>query len=188
MITIETMNSLPEYCWQCPCHDRENGQCQADAEKRYTIEYRPYWCPLKEITQVKTKKDAIAVKPYRKGRIWLCGNCGSYVGFEDHDENDPNDFYNYCHECGTKVEWDESHKMICDNSCFKGSEELELGMEDNTVDEKVNIEFTKEEFDKIMKYMDAGKFKTVQDAIVNACINETLLKNMTINPNDVNVT
>ena len=44
------------------------------------------------------------------------------------------------------------------------------------MDEKVNIEFTKEEFDKIMKYMDAGKFETVQDAIVDACIKETIFK------------
>lgn len=54
--------------------------------------------------------------------------------------------------------------------------------------EKVTIEFSKEEFDKIMRYMDSGNFETVQDAIVDACINETIIKNMTINPNGINMT
>ena len=49
------------------------------------------------------------VKPVRDektGRIWLCGNCGSYVGFEDHDESDPNEFDNFCRECGHPVSWE----------------------------------------------------------------------------------
>lgn len=49
MIVITTMDTLPEYCYECPCHDGEHGYCQTDKERRYTIEYRPYWCPLKEI-------------------------------------------------------------------------------------------------------------------------------------------
>ena len=54
-------------------------------------------------------KEQEAVKPVldeRTGRIWLCGNCGSYVGFEDHDENDPNEFDKYCRECGHPVLWE----------------------------------------------------------------------------------
>ena len=49
MIVITTMDSLPELCYECPCHDGENGQCNADKEKRYSAEYRPYWCPLKKV-------------------------------------------------------------------------------------------------------------------------------------------
>ena len=49
MIVITTMDSLPELCYECPCHDGENGQCNADKEKRYSAEYRPYWCPLKNV-------------------------------------------------------------------------------------------------------------------------------------------
>lgn len=49
MIAITTMDSLPELCYECPCHDGENGQCNADKEKRYSAEYRPYWCPLKNV-------------------------------------------------------------------------------------------------------------------------------------------
>ena len=46
-----------------------------------------------------------SVKPRRNGRVWLCGNCDEYVGFEDHDENDPNEFDNYCRKCGKAVAW-----------------------------------------------------------------------------------
>lgn len=42
---------------------------------------------------------------------------------------------------------------------------------DNTVDEKVNIEFTKEEFDKIIDFMDGGEYETVQQAIMAAVEN-----------------
>lgn len=48
MIVITSMESLPEYCYECPCHDGESGYCQANKERRYS-EYRPFWCPLKEV-------------------------------------------------------------------------------------------------------------------------------------------
>ena len=46
LIVITTMNSLPEHCYECPCHDGESGYCQADKEQRYSDYYRPFWCPL----------------------------------------------------------------------------------------------------------------------------------------------
>lgn len=48
MIVITTIDALPDYCYECPCHDGESGYCQADKERRYS-DYRPYWCPLKKI-------------------------------------------------------------------------------------------------------------------------------------------
>ena len=54
MIVITTMESLPDHCYECPCHNDESGYCQADKERRYSLEYRPYWCPLKEIVQPET--------------------------------------------------------------------------------------------------------------------------------------
>ena len=48
MIVITTMDALPDHCYECPCQDGESGYCQADKEGRYS-DYRPYWCPLKEI-------------------------------------------------------------------------------------------------------------------------------------------
>ncbi len=50
-----------------------------------------------------------AVKPVRDsetGRFWICGNCGGYVGFEDNDEYDPNEFSNFCADCGKPVLWE----------------------------------------------------------------------------------
>ena len=41
------MSELPEYCYNCPCHDGENDKCRADTEGRTSI-YRPFWCPLRE--------------------------------------------------------------------------------------------------------------------------------------------
>ena len=49
MIAITTMEELPNYCYECPCNNGECGRCEADKEKRSTFEYRPYWCPLKDI-------------------------------------------------------------------------------------------------------------------------------------------
>lgn len=37
--------------------------------------------------------------------------------------------------------------------------------------EKVAIEFTKEEFDKIIKFMDGGEYETIQKAIMAAIEN-----------------
>ena len=54
-------------------------------------------------------KEQEAVKPVldeQTGRMWLCGNCGSYVGFEDNDPHDPNEFDKYCRECGRPVLWE----------------------------------------------------------------------------------
>ena len=55
---------------------------------------------------LKEQKPVKPVLDERTGRIWLCGNCGSYVGFEDHDENDPNEFDNFCRKCGRPVLWE----------------------------------------------------------------------------------
>lgn len=54
-------------------------------------------------------KEQDAVKPIldkQTGRLWLCGKCGSYVGFEDNDPHDPNEYDKYCRDCGTPVLWE----------------------------------------------------------------------------------
>ena len=54
-------------------------------------------------------KEQEPVKPVldeQTGRLWLCGKCGSYVGFEDNDPHDPNEFDKYCRECGRPVLWE----------------------------------------------------------------------------------
>ena len=55
-VIIKTMTDLPEYCYECPCHDGESGYCQADKEQRCSV-YRPFWCPLVEISNEFVKGD-----------------------------------------------------------------------------------------------------------------------------------
>ena len=66
-------------------------------------------CALLVRDAVELLKEQEAVKPVldeQTGRIWLCGKCGSYVGFEDNDPHDPNEFDKYCRECGRPVLWE----------------------------------------------------------------------------------
>lgn len=58
MIVITTINELPDHCYECPCHDGESGYCQADKERRCS-DYRPYWCPLKEIHSVALERKSM---------------------------------------------------------------------------------------------------------------------------------
>ena len=55
MMTLATIDALPNYCYECPCYNHEHCYCQADKERKYS-EYRPYWCPLKEIVRCKECK------------------------------------------------------------------------------------------------------------------------------------
>ena len=59
-----------------------------------------------EIRQLKLALEPVKpVLDEKCPRIYLCGNCGFYVGFEDHDDNDPNEYDNFCRKCGTPVLW-----------------------------------------------------------------------------------
>ena len=53
-------------------------------------------------------EERVPVEPVRDAqtlRIWYCGNCGEFVGFEDHDESDPNEYDKFCRSCGKPVLW-----------------------------------------------------------------------------------
>lgn len=70
-IVIKTMTNLPEYCYDCPCHDGESGYCQADKEHRYS-DYRPFWCPLLQISdghQAERYKDCFQPKSNEKDHV-----------------------------------------------------------------------------------------------------------------------
>ena len=85
MIVIATMDALPDYCYECPCHDGEHSMCKADIEKRAVCEYRPYWCPLKEVNGTMMYVD----EQYKMPELLCCPFCGQdtemhhlkYVGF-----------------------------------------------------------------------------------------------------------
>lgn len=86
---IEKIN---DYSKECPYNGCETG-CMKTLKKDVLF-------LLKEQEAVKPVLDE------QTGRIWLCGNCGSYVGFEDNDPHDPNEFDKYCRECGRPVLWE----------------------------------------------------------------------------------
>ena len=44
------------------------------------------------------------------------------------------------------------------------------------MENKISVEFSSVEFDKILEYMELGNFKTVQEAIIDAVIKETTIK------------
>ena len=69
MIVITTIDSLPDHCHECPCQNVETGRCQADKERRYS-DYRPYWCPLKEI-HVKEQKTVRNSVSKNQMEAWL---------------------------------------------------------------------------------------------------------------------
>lgn len=63
-----------------------------------------------------------------------------------------------CHDCPY---WEIAEKPYVCCDCRKEYNEMDT----------VKIEFTKEEFDKIIEFMDGGEYETVQQAIMAAVEN-----------------
>ena len=60
---------MPIYCYDCPCHNGENGRCNITGDS--TFDKRPFDCPLKEVKLA----DLPSVQPERKKGKWI--DCGS---------------------------------------------------------------------------------------------------------------
>lgn len=56
---------LPKYCYDCPCHNGENGRCNITGDS--TFDKRPFDCPLKEVKLA----DLQSAQPERKKGKWL---------------------------------------------------------------------------------------------------------------------
>ena len=95
MIAITTIDALPFDCCECPCHDGESGYCRADKGRRYS-EYRPYWCPLKEIHGEQEAVKLVNVRWEMGIRGGDCPKCLNWVQRS----------YNYCPFCGKAVRWE----------------------------------------------------------------------------------
>ena len=52
-------------------------------------------------------KEQEAVKPDHPEEVWLCGNCGEIVGWDDWVISTDDVRHNYCPKCGRKVKWDD---------------------------------------------------------------------------------
>ena len=80
MVAITSMESLPDFCYDCPCHDGENGRCNADKEKRhYCFEYIPDWCPLKVLKeqepQAVSSDQLCKTRPFQYDHEGYCPKC-----------------------------------------------------------------------------------------------------------------
>lgn len=52
MIVITSITEMPEKCFDCPLSNKEYDYCQADiGASRKVGEWRPFWCPLKEVKE-----------------------------------------------------------------------------------------------------------------------------------------
>ncbi len=56
---------------------------------------------------VELLKEQEAVKPDKPEEVWLCGNCGEIVGWDDWVISTDDVRHNYCPKCGRKVKWDD---------------------------------------------------------------------------------
>lgn len=92
---------MPKYCYDCPCHNGENGRCNITGDSTY--DKRPFDCPLKEVKLA----DLPSTQPEKeipKRVLWSgwkgtrytrynCPNCTKPVKNDDV----------YCHRCGQKL-------------------------------------------------------------------------------------
>jgi len=93
---LEVCTTRPCYCTDCPY----KANCILDSQEVMED----------ALSLLKERKAVKPVRDKETGRIWLCGNCGTYVGFEDNDPGDPNEFDKFCRECGRPVLWGKSVK------------------------------------------------------------------------------
>lgn len=98
MIVITTMDAIPECCYECPCSNGESGYCQIDKERRYS-DYRPYWCPLKDIPNEQEAVEPVTESSVYDPDTWffVCGSCKKSV---------INSGDKFCRWCGRAVKWE----------------------------------------------------------------------------------
>lgn len=107
MLTIDI--EMPIYCYDCPCHNGENGRCNITGDS--TFDKRPFDCPLKEVkladlpsTQPERKKGKWTVEGHHPNYLLRCSACQkiamwaggiSYI------------YPNFCPHCGADMETDD---------------------------------------------------------------------------------
>ena len=52
-------------------------------------------------------KEQEPVEPDKPEEVWLCGNCGEIVGWDDWIISTDDVRHKYCPGCGRKVKWDD---------------------------------------------------------------------------------
>ena len=107
--------TMPTYCYDCPCHDGENGRCNITGA--FVFDKRPFDCPLRE------DKSTTEVEEVRHGEwedvstnystelfdgefevaTMKCSKCNRYHNEVYHYGN-PTEFAHYCPNCGAKMD------------------------------------------------------------------------------------
>lgn len=101
---------MPTYCFDCPCHNGENGRCQISGN--FTADRRPFDCPLSEVDEI----PAVDVEPVRHGH-WIikpidkmskykctCSACGWDVNCDSWRDPFDLDETEFCPHCGAKMD------------------------------------------------------------------------------------
>ena len=71
MIDIE----MPSYCYDCPCHNGENGRCQISGN--FIADERPFDCPLIAVDKIPaTYAEEVKHGEWRCGFDIRCSCCG----------------------------------------------------------------------------------------------------------------
>lgn len=88
---------MPTYCYDCPCHNGENGRCNITGDS--VFDKRPFDCPLKEVKHGKWV--------HLGGDEWCCSVCGEVIFTEGSWEKPDK---KYCNECGAKMDGKEENE------------------------------------------------------------------------------
>lgn len=89
MIKIDI--EMPIYCYDCPCHNGENGRCQISGD--FTADKRPFDCPLQELKHAHWEGDIRLVNSVGCAKCSYCGHIAPVV--------------DYCGICGARMDEEE---------------------------------------------------------------------------------
>lgn len=90
MLTIDI--EMPIYCYDCPCHNRENERCNITGDS--TFDKRPFDCPLKEVKHGHWNKTCVP-------DIYQCDVCKKPVKMDEFCDNEV--LREFCPKCGADM-------------------------------------------------------------------------------------
>lgn len=112
--------------WYKSLHSYSKGKihcscpmCASKSKKRRRLAYgkRINWklADIRRLEEMKEQKEEMTVLTTipikdKKNGFWHCSNCGRFVGYEDNDPYDENEYDNYCSKCGCRVLWENKNE------------------------------------------------------------------------------
>lgn len=88
---------MPTYCYDCPCHNGENGRCNITGDS--VFDKRPFDCPLIEEKRGEWRSELVKRKDWK-------GNMQSYYQPISCSlcHNPQHKEFPFCPECGAKMD------------------------------------------------------------------------------------